>query len=293
MKYLAPTTVGETLDLLAELGDRAKLLAGGQSLLILMRERLVDPDALIGLSGVSELRQIDVDGGARIGAMATHTAVGHDPRISAGWPLLTAAEAAVSTMQIRNRGTLGGNVAHAFPTADPPAALIALDAQIHLASKAGGERVIPVEEFFVGLMESVARPDELLTAISLPPQPQGAHGAYIKYAMRPLDFAIVGAAARVALNPDGTIADARIGLNGAANRPLRAAGAEAILTAERPSPALLAQAGDVAARDADPIDDIDGSSDYKRRVIAIYTRRVLERALRSASEDRPAEPVLQ
>jgi carbon-monoxide dehydrogenase medium subunit len=253
----------------------------------------VAPDALIGLSGVSELRQVDVDDSARIGAMATHTAVGHDPRIAAAWSLLAAAEAAVSTMQIRNRGTLGGNVAHAFPTADPPAALIALDARIHLVSRDRGERVVPVEEFFVGLMETVAQPDELLTAISLPAQPESAHSAYVKYAMRPLDFAIVGAAARVTLDADGTIADARIGLNGAANRPLRATGAETILAGERPSRTLLAHAGEVAARDCDPVDDIDGSSDYKRRVIGIYTRRVLERALSSTSEDRPFEPALR
>src|SRR3954469_12897220 len=138
MRYLEPETVDEALGLLAEHGDGAKVIAGGQSLLILMRERLVDMDALIGLKGIAPLRDIDVNGGARIGAMVTHSAVERDARIAARWPLLQAAEAAVSTLQVRNRGTLCGNVVHAFPTADPPAALVASEGVVHLASKAGG-----------------------------------------------------------------------------------------------------------------------------------------------------------
>ncbi len=293
MRYLAPTTVAETLDLLAEHGDDAKLLAGGQSLLILMRERLVTPDALIGLTDVAELRGVKVDGEARIGAMTTHSTVAADPAIGNRWPVLAATEATVSTTQIRNRGTIGGNVAHAFPTADPPAALMALDARIHLVSKAGGERVVPVEDFFAGLMETVAQPDELLITISLPPQPDGAFSAYMKYAVRPLDFAIVGVAARITLDGDGTVSDVRIGLNGAADRAMRAAGAEATLLGERISAALLARAGEVAARDADPMDDIDGSSDYKRHVVGVYTRRVLEQAVAGASGDHTIEPLVR
>lgn len=293
MRYLAPTTVAETLDLLAEHGDDAKLLAGGQSLLILMRERLVTPDVLIGLTDVAELRGVKVDGEARIGAMTTHSTVAADPAIGNRWPVLAATEATVSTTQIRNRGTIGGNVAHAFPTADPPAALMALDARIHLVSKAGGERVVPVEDFFAGLMETVAQPDELLITISLPPQPDGAFSAYMKYAVRPLDFAIVGVAARITLDGDGTVSDVRIGLNGAADRAMRAAGAEATLLGERISAALLARAGEVAARDADPMDDIDGSSDYKRHVVGVYTRRVLEQAVAGASGDHTIEPLVR
>ncbi|HYU50647.1 MAG TPA: xanthine dehydrogenase family protein subunit M [Candidatus Limnocylindria bacterium] len=279
MQYLEPTTLEEALDILAEQGDAAKVMAGGQSLLILLRERFVDPEVLVGLNGIEPLRHVDVNGGARIGAMVTHTAVERDSRIMGGWPLLAAAEAAVSTVQIRNRGTLCGNVAHAFPTADPPAALIACDARVHLASKHGGEREVAAEDFFVGMMETVARPDEMVTAVSLPPQPDGARGAYLKYAVRPLDFAIVGAAARVVLAPDGTITDARIGLSGAANRVLRATEAEALLLGERSSPELFGRAGDAAARQSAPLDDIDGSADYKRRVVGVYTRRVLARAL--------------
>jgi aerobic carbon-monoxide dehydrogenase medium subunit len=279
MDYLNPTSVDETLDLLARHGDEAKVVAGGQSLLILMREGLVRPQTLVGLSGVDPLRALEIDGGARIGAMVTHATIEHDERIARRWPLLAAAEAAVSTMQVRNRGTLGGNVAHAFPTADPPGALIASDARVHLAAKGSGERTVPAEEFFVGLLETAAQPGELVTAIELPEQPQGARTAYLKFAIRPLDFAIVGVAVRLVLADDGTVTDARIGLNGAANRALRATEAEQVLIGERPDDELLARAGDAAAGQSSPLADVDGGVAYKRRVTGVYTTRALRKAL--------------
>jgi carbon-monoxide dehydrogenase medium subunit len=279
MRYFEPETVDEALGLLAEHGDGAKVIAGGQSLLILMRERLVDVDALVGLKAIEPLRAIETNGEARIGAMATHSQVEHDPGIAAGWPLLHAAEAAVSTLQVRNRGTLCGNVAHAFPTADPPAALVASDGVVHLASRAGGERTVAAEDFFVGLMQTEAAPEELITAISLPGQPDGARTAYVKYAIRPLDFAIVSVAVRVVVGADGAIADARIGLAGAANHTLRATEAERVLVGEQPSAELFARAGQAAGRQAEPLADVDGTVDYKRRVAGIYTARALAQAL--------------
>ena len=279
MEYLDPTSVDEALDLLAEHGDNAKVIAGGQSLLILLRERLIDAEILIGLRGIEPLRRLEIDGEARIGAMVTHATVEHDARIAERWPLLAAAEAAVSTTQIRNRGTLCGNVAHAFPTADPPAALVASDARVHVAGKRAGAREIPAEEFFVGLLETQAGPEDLVTAVTLPPQPQDARCSYLKFSLRPLDFAIVGVAVRVVPAADGTIADARIGLNGAANRTLRATEAERVLVGERASPELFARAGEAAARQAEPLADVDGSVDYKRRVTGVYTARALARAL--------------
>jgi aerobic carbon-monoxide dehydrogenase medium subunit len=279
MDYLDPTTIDEALDLLAEHGDAAKVIAGGQSLLILIRERLVCPDVLIGLSDIEALQDLEVDGAARIGAMVTHSTVERDPRIVRGWPLLASAEAAVSTMQVRNRGTLCGNIAHAYPTADPPAALIASDARVELRSKRAGRRQVPAEEFFVGLLETLAEPDELVTGVELSAQPERSRWAYLKFAIRPLDFAIVGVATRVVLASDGTIADARIGLNGAANRALRATDAEQVLLGESPAPELFARAGDAAARQSRPLADLDGSEDYKRRVTGVYTARALARAL--------------
>ncbi|MGH2947243.1 MAG: FAD binding domain-containing protein [Solirubrobacteraceae bacterium] len=279
MEYLEPTTVDEALDLLAERGDRAKVIAGGQSLLILIREGLVDADALIGLQGIESLRRLEVDGEARIGAMVTHAAVEHDAGILRRWPLVAAAEAAVSTTQIRNRGTLCGSVAHAFPTADPPAALIASDARIHFAGRREGARDVAAEDFFVDLLETQAGPEDLVTGVTLPAQPEGARSAYLKFSVRPLDFAIVGVAVRVVPAADGTIAEARIALNGAANRALRATEAEQVVAGERPSPELFARAGEAAARQAAPLGDVDGSAAYKRRVAGVYTARALARAL--------------
>jgi len=279
MRYFEPETVDEALGLLDEHGDDAKVIAGGQSLLILMRERLVNVDALVGLKAIESLRAIETNGEARIGAMVTHSAVEHDKRIAAGWPLLHAAEAAVSTLQVRNRGTLCGNVAHAFPTADPPAALVASDGVVHLASRAGGERTVAAEDFFVGLMQTAAGPEELVTAVSLPAQPEGARTAYIKYAIRPLDFAIVSVAVRIVAAADGTISDARVALAGAASHTLRATEAERVLVGERPSPELFARAGEAAARQAEPLADVDGTVDYKRRVAGVYTARALAQAL--------------
>jgi carbon-monoxide dehydrogenase medium subunit len=278
MDYRQPTTLAEALDLLAEHGDDAKVIAGGQSLLILMRAGLVRPELLVGLSEIESLRNLEVNGSAKIGAMVTHATVEHDPRIAERWPLLAAAEAAVSTTQIRNRGTLCGNIAHAFPTADPPAALIASDARVHLESKRG-TRSVAAEDFFVSLLETVAEPDELVTGVELPPQPDGARHAYLKYSIRPLDFAIVGVAARIVLGGDGAIAEARIALNGAASRALRATDAEQVLIGEQPSPELFKGAGDAAAGQSDPFADVDGSPEYKRRVIGVYTGRALAKAL--------------
>ena len=194
------------------------------------------------------------------------------------WPLVSAAEAAVSTLQVRNRGTLCGSVAHAFPTADPPGALVASDARVRLMSSRAATREVAAEDFFVDLMETAAEPDELVRAVILPAQPAGARTAYMKFAIRPLDFAIVGVAVRLTV-VDGTITDARIGLNGAANHCLRATEAEAVLLGAEPSDELFRRAGDAAAAQSDPLADVDGNEDYKRHVVGVYTRRALEKAM--------------
>ena len=279
MRYVQPDSVEEVLAALAEHGDEAKVIAGGQSLLILMRERLVDPEVLVGLNGIPGLRSVETNGEAVISAMARHADVERHAGIRAGWPLVAAAEAAVSTLQIRNRGTLCGSVAHAFPTADVPGALVACDARVRLTSAARGEREVAADAFFVGLLETAAEPDELVTAVVLPAQPAGARTAYLKFSIRPLDFAIVGVAARVVLDADGTIADARIGLNGAASRTLRATAAEDVLRGNAPSADLFRAAGDAAAAQSDPLADVDGNEDYKRTVVGVYTRRALEKAM--------------
>jgi aerobic carbon-monoxide dehydrogenase medium subunit len=281
IEYTEPRSIEEVLAVLDQHGDEAKILAGGQSLLVLLRDRLIQPSLLVGLQGVPGLDQVTANGELHVGAMATHTAVQTHPVVRARWALLAQAEAAVSAPQIRNRGTLVGNVAHAFPTADPPAALIALGAQVRLRSSRG-ERTLPIEDFFVGFMQTALEPTELVTEVVIPAQPAGALGAYLKYAMRPLDFSIVGVAARVVLAADGTCSEARIGLNGAGPIPLRAQRAEAALRGRRLASTdsdATDSAAEAAAAESEPVGDIDGSAEYKRKMLRVFVRRALNQAL--------------
>jgi len=283
VEYTEPSSIEEVLGVLDQQGDDAKILAGGQSLLVLLRDGLIHPRVLVGLQGVPGLDQITANGELHVGAMATHTAVQTHPDVRARWALLAQAEAAVSAPQIRNRGTLVGNVAHAFPTADPPAALIALGAQVRLRSSVG-ERTLPIEEFFVGFMQTALEPTELVTEVLIPAQPAGALGAYLKYAMRPLDFSIVGVGARVVLAADGTCSEARIGLNGAGPIPARAHRAEDALWGRRlaSDSDAIDTAAEAAASDSEPVGDIDGSAEYKRKMVRVFVRRALQQALAGA-----------
>jgi CO/xanthine dehydrogenase FAD-binding subunit len=280
-QYLRPRSVEETLSLLAEFGEDAKLVAGGQSLMVLLHEGLITPRVLIGLSMVPELGGISTDGEASIGALATHTQVLSHPGIRTSWPVLAEAEQTVSSAQIRNRGTLCGNLAHAYPTADPPAALLALDAVLTLRSPRG-TRQVPAAEFALGPLTTVLDPDELVMAVTLPPPPAGARYAYVKYAVRPLDFAILGVAVRIAVDPEGRCRHVRIALNGAANRPVRATGAEQVVEgapASAGSAEMLAAAADAAAAQSEPLDEVFESSAYRREMVRVYVRRTLEKAL--------------
>jgi carbon-monoxide dehydrogenase medium subunit len=231
----------------------------------------------VGLRHVGELAGITVNGGARIRARATHTEVLSHPQIRARWPVLAEAEEAVASVQVRNRGTLCGNLAHAFPNADPPAALLVTDAVAEIAGQ-GGRREVPIEHFITGALTTALAPDELLTSIALPPAPERARYAYLKYAVRPFDLPILGVAVRLVVDGDGVCRDARIGLNAAADRPIRARTAEAALVGTSLEDDALAAAADAAAAEADPPADIDGSVAYKRKVIRAYVRRALEKA---------------
>jgi hypothetical protein len=169
-RYLTPSSVEETLHVLHEMGDDAKVISGGQSLLLLMRDGFLAPRTLVGLRNVGELAGIAVNGSARIHARATHTEVLSHPQIRAGWPVVADAEEAVASVQVRNRGTLCGNLAHAFPNADPPAALLVVDAVAEVAGQEG-RREVPMENFITGALTTDLAPDELLTSIALPPPP--------------------------------------------------------------------------------------------------------------------------
>lgn len=178
-----------------------------------------------------------------------------------------------------------GNLAHAYPTADPPAALLAVDATVTLRSPRG-RREVPVGDLAVGPLTTVLEPDEIVTAVNLPAPPDGARYAYLKYALRPLDFAILGVAVRVVVDERNTCRDVRIGLNGAAGRPLRATDAENVLDgAPAVAGARLTEAGEAAARQSDPLDEVFESGAYRRQMVGVYVRRALERALAGGATD--------
>ena len=281
-EFLRPASTQEAVGILAERGDDAKIVAGGQSLAVLLRMGLVQASALVGLNGVSELEELNAsDGELHVGARVTHQRVQADPEVRRRWTVLAEATAAVSTPQVRNQGTVCGNVAHAYPLADPPAALLALDARAHLRS-AAGERIVPLDAFFVDVLTTVLEPTELLTHLTVPAPDPRSGGAYEVFRLRALDYPTIGVAVQVALDADGRCAEVRVALNGAAATPMRARRAEAALIGQPTDPHVLKAAGAQAAAEADPSEDVDGSVAYKRRLVAVLLQRAARRAVERA-----------
>jgi carbon-monoxide dehydrogenase medium subunit len=271
---LTPATVEDAVQQLAGLEDEGKVLAGGQSLLVLYRFGFVTPESFVSLGKIDELRTItsEADGGLRIGAAVTQHQIIADPVIGTNCPALVDAAKCVSSPQVRRRGTIGGNLCHADPTADPPAALIALGASVEIAGP-DGRRVIPVDELFADYMETILEPGELLTAVLLPPPRTSS--AYVKHRLRGIDTAIVGVAVSLVLSADGlTCESVGIGLAGAGTTPLRASGAEAALSGRALTPEAWAEAGRIAAEECEPLEDTEASEWYRRKMVERFVQRV-------------------
>ena len=279
-EYLAPTSIEEALELLAEHGDDAKLVAGGQSLLVFLRNGLLHPRYLIGLKQIPELTRIDPmpDGWLAIGAMVTQHRLATDPEITVGFPALAEAAAAVASPPIRRQGTIGGNLCHADPTGDPPAALIAIGAEVEIAATSGRRRM-PVEALFADYMETTLQPDELLVAVHIPAPGPRYGGAYLKHRLRGVDTALVGAGVGLTLAEDGACHDARIGLVGAGTIPIRALNAEATLRGQAVTPETLTAAAKAASEECEPLSDTEASEWYRREMVAVFVRRAGEIAL--------------
>jgi CO/xanthine dehydrogenase FAD-binding subunit len=273
--YYDPTSVGEALSLLAQHGDGAKALAGGQSLVPLMNMRLARPEHVVDLNGVAELSFLkEADGWLRIGAMARQRQVEKSALVAERWPLLVEAIHFIGHSQIRNRGTVGGSLAHADPAAELPAVMAALDAQFIIRGP-GGERTVGADDFFVTYLTTCLAPDELLVEVRVPPAPPGSRPAFREISRRHGDFAMTGAAGLVALDQSGVCQDARIALFGVAPGPYRARPAEDLLKGERPTEALLEQVGLKAAEALEPDGDIHASAEYRKEVSAVMVRRAL------------------
>jgi carbon-monoxide dehydrogenase medium subunit/6-hydroxypseudooxynicotine dehydrogenase subunit alpha len=278
-EYHDPTTLDEALGLLAEYGYEAKVLAGGQSLVPLLNFRLARPERLVDLNGVQELDYLRFENGTlRIGALTRHSALERSAEVAERVPLLVEAVKLVGHVQIRNRGTVGGSVAHADPAAELPVAFAALGARFHARSKRG-QRSFSPEELFVSHLTTALEPDELLTEIELPLPPAGSGFAFVEFARRHGDFALGGAAVQLFLGSDGRCQQAAIALLSAAPTPLRRPEVEASLRGAALDEATVAEAARRAAADVSPTGDIHGSAEYRRAMIPVFTRRALERAV--------------
>jgi CO/xanthine dehydrogenase FAD-binding subunit len=280
-EYAAPTDIGEVLALLEQHGDDSKVLAGGQSLVPLLNFRLAAPAVLVDINGVGSLSHIRRrDGALHIGALTRQATAEGSPLVAEHWPLLVEALEHVAHPQIRNRGTVGGSLAHADATAELPVACAALDARFHIRSSRGS-RSVGWQDFFVTHLTTALAADELLVEVELPALPPNAGWAFTEYARRHGDFALGGAAVIVARDGD-VCREARIALLGASDKPVRCTAAERALVGARIDAATAAEAARLAVAGVAPTGDLHGSTDYRREVIAAMVRRgVLQAGERS------------
>ncbi len=279
-EYHAPKNLAEALSLLSKLGDTARPLAGGQSLVPMMNFRLARPSNLVDLNQVSELSYIKIEGGElRIGAMARQRELERSPDVSSGWPLLREATHYIGHVQIRNRGTVGGSLAHAYPAAELPLAMAALEALFVIRSESH-ERSAMAEDFFLGPMTTILEPEELLVEVRVPELSPGTGWAFYEISPRYGDFALAAVAALLTLNQRGAIQQARLALSGP--KPVRSRDAENFLIGEMPEEALYKEAARLATENLDQDTDIHASAEYRREIAGVLVRRALDQATERA-----------
>ena len=281
-QYYDPTTIEEVVDLLSQFGDQARPLAGGQSLVPLMNFRLLRPAHLIDLNGVRDLSYLRVENGdLRIGATTRQRQLERSTDVSNGWPLLGEATGYIGHMQIRNRGTVGGSLAHAFPSAELPVAMVTLGASLVLSGKAR-QRTVSAEDFFLSTMTTVLEPDELLTEIRVPESSANTGWSYQEVSRRHGDFALAGSAALLRLDPNGNIDHARLTVTGVT--PIQVTMAEEMVTGQKPSEALFRNAVRKAMEGLEQDSDIHASAEYRRSACEALGERALWEAAERAAE---------
>lgn len=286
-EYVAAADLDEALEALAEPSLETRPLAGGQSIVPMLNFRLAAPERLVDLNGIEELSRIEAmeDGGLRLGAMVRHRQLECDPLVARRAPLLAEAAPFIAHPQIRSRGTLGGSVAHADPAAELPAVLLTLGARVRIARRSrdgelgsSAERTLDLDDFFLGPFFSALEPDELLTAIEVPPSAPGEGTAFDEVARRQGDYALAGVAARVRLDSGGICQEAAISLvNGGPTPGLMTEAARTLVGAE-PTPEAIEAAAAACAETSEPAADMHANEAYRRHLIRVLTRRVLSRA---------------
>lgn len=274
--YTAPTTVDEAVSALAQGGEEAKVLAGGQSLMPLLRLRLATPELLVDLNRVGELRGIRDEGDSLlIGAMTTHHEVIRDPLVNEHCRLVSQATATVADPAVRHRGTFGGSLAHADPAGDLPAVTVALDAEM-IATGPGGQRAIPAGEFFADYLTTTLRPGEILTGVRVP-KLTGWGFHYEKFNRVAQAWSVVGVAAAVRRS-NGSVAEVRVGLTNMGSTPVRARAVESAARGSQATLDALQEAAIRAAEGTDPPSDLNGRADYRRHLAQVLTGRALAEA---------------
>lgn len=285
-EYLAPKTLEEALRLVERHGDEAKILAGGQSLLPLMKLRLAAPRFIVDIGRLRGMSYVREEGERIvIGALTTHTEIVESELIRARCPLLAETAEAIGDMQVRNRGTLGGSLAHADPAADYPAAILALEAEM-VASSSAGTRTLSARKFFVDMLTTQLRPGEILSQVRVPVLAPKTGTAYVKLPQPASGFAIVGAAAVVTSGKAGKIESVSIGLTGVGPKAYRADAVEKALRGKQPTPKLLREAAANAAAGVEALSDLHASAEYRRAMAGVLTRRAIERALKRVNGKR-------
>lgn len=278
-EYYSPRSLSDAVKFLAEHKDDVKILSGGQSLLPLMKMRLSKPAYVVDIGRIPGLDTIQQEGNDLIvGAMVTHEQIEYSDLLKTQCPLLPQTATTIADVQIRNRGTLGGSIAHADPAGDWPAAIMALDAEIKVCGP-NGERWVKCADFFLGLLMSVLEPDEIVTAVKVPVT-GGDKTAYQKAAPRSSGFAVTGVAVRLAVDGAGTCSRAAIGITGITDKAYRAERTEQMLAGKKLDAKTIEAAAAESARNIDVIEDINGSSEYRKHLTEVYVARTIEAALR-------------
>ena len=277
-EYFAPRSLNDAVKLLAEHRDDVKILSGGQSLLPLMKMRLSKPAYVVDIGRIPDMDEISEEGNNLIiGALVTHEQIEYSDLLKAKCPLLPQTATTIADVQVRNRGTLGGSIAHADPAGDWPAAILALEGEVKVFGP-NGERWVKCEDFFLGLLMSVLEPDEIVTAIKVPIT--GADKtAYQKAAPRSSGFAVTGVAVRLTLDAGGSCARAAIGITGVADKAYRPERTEQMLTGKKLDAKTIEDAANESTRNMEVIEDINGSSEYRAHLTHVYVARAIQEAL--------------
>lgn len=274
--YLEPASVAEASRMLADWGDEARVIAGGTALMLGMRQRMLAPACLVSVAKIERLRGISFDAqqGLRIGALARHADVARSPLVQTHVPVLASMAARVANPQVRNQGTIGGNLCYADPSTDPPGCLLALDARVVLGS-ARGERVLSIEEFLVDYYVTALEPDELVVEIVVPPLAAGTLGVYSRFLRTAAEHRPLASVAFVARREGALCREPRIAVGASTPIPRRLRRAEAFLEGRAVTPEVAAELAAIVAQDIEPVSDLRGSAEFRREMVRAVARRTV------------------